>query len=81
MHTILVHMKNITLSAKEEAIEKGRQVARSRKTTLNELFRDWLEQLDEGELREHAYHRQMDRMEGRVRVGCRKFTREEMNER
>ncbi|NBB78132.1 MAG: hypothetical protein GVY36_01590 [Verrucomicrobia bacterium] len=74
-------MKNITLSAREEAIEKGRQVARSRKTTLNGLFRDWLEQLDEGELREQAYHQQMNRMEGRVRVGRRKFTREEMNER
>lgn len=74
-------LKNITLSANEEAIEKGRQVARSRKTTLNGLFRNWLEQLDEGELREQAYHRLMNRMEGRVRVGQRKFTREEMNER
>lgn len=74
-------MKNITLSAKEEAIEKGRQVARSRKTTLNELFRDWLNQLDEGKLRELAFHQQMDRMAGRIKVGRRKFTREEMNER
>lgn len=74
-------LKNITLSANEEAIEKGRQVARSRKTTLNGLFRNWLEQLDEGELREQAYKRLMSRMEGRVRVGHRKFTREEMNER
>lgn len=74
-------MKNITLSAKEEAIEKGRQVARSRKTTLNELFRDWLNQLDEGKLREMAFHQQMERMAGRIKVGRRKFTREEMNER
>lgn len=41
-------MKNITLSAREDAIEKGREVARSWKTTLNELFWNWLEQLDEG---------------------------------
>jgi hypothetical protein len=74
-------MKNITLSAKEEAIEKGRQVARSRKTTLNELFRDWLNQLDEGKLREEVFHQQMNRMAGRIRVGRQKFTREEMNER
>ncbi|MGC9451261.1 MAG: hypothetical protein ACP5I4_07420 [Oceanipulchritudo sp.] len=74
-------MKNITLSAREEAIERGREVARIRKTTLNELFRGWLEQLGEGQLRERAYHRQMDRLAGRVRVGRRKFTREEMNER
>lgn len=74
-------MKNITLSAKEEAIEKGRQVARSRKTTLNELFRDWLNQLDEGKLREEVFHQQMNRMAGRIKVGRKKFTREEMNER
>ncbi|MGF1530566.1 MAG: hypothetical protein ACFCU4_04300 [Puniceicoccaceae bacterium] len=74
-------MKNITLSAKAEAIEKGRKVARSRKTTLNGLFREWLEQLDEGELLEQAYDRQMSRMQGRVCVGQRKYTREEMNER
>lgn len=74
-------MKNITLSAREEAIQKGREVARNRRTTLNGLFRDWLEQLDEGTLREQAYRQQMERMQGRVRVGRHKFTREQMNER
>jgi len=77
---MFVHMRNITLSASEEAIERARQVARNRNTTLNGLFRIWLEQLGEGELREQAFHQQMNRLEGRVRVG-RKFTREEMNER
>ena len=74
-------MKNITLSANEEAIERARQVARDRKTTLNGLFRNWLEQLGEGELRAQAFDQQMNRLEGRIRVGGRKFTREEMNER
>lgn len=69
------------MSAREEAIERGRLVARSRKTTLNGLFRNWLEQLGEGDLREMAYREQMDRMAGRVRVGIRTCTREEMNER
>lgn len=73
-------MKNITLSAPEDAIERGRKVARSQKTTLNGLFRSWLNQLGEGELREQAYLQQMDRVRARVRVGQRKFTREEMNE-
>jgi len=73
-------MKNVTLSAPEDAIERGREVARSQKTTLNGLFRSWLNQLDEGELRAQAYLQQMNRMQGRVRVGRRKFTREEMNE-
>lgn len=81
MHTSLVQMKNITLSAREEAIGKGREVARSRKTTLNGLFRTWLEQLDDGALREQAYRQQMKQMQGRVRVGQRTFMREEMNER
>ena len=74
-------MKNITLSAREDAIENGRQLARSRKTTLNGLFREWLDQLDEGELREQTYRRQTDTLAERVRVGRRKCTREEMNER
>jgi hypothetical protein len=75
-----VPVRNITLSASEEAIERARQVARNRKTTSNGFFRNWLEQIGEGELREHAYHQQMSRLEGRIRVD-RKVTREEMNER
>jgi hypothetical protein len=62
------------LSANEEAIERGRQVARNRKTTLNERVRNWLEQLGEGELREQAFYQQMNRMDGRIRVGSRKAT-------
>jgi len=74
-------MKNVTLSASEESIERGRRLASSRHTTLNELFRNWLDQLGEGELREQAYRQQMESLKGRVRVGRRRFTREEMNER
>ena len=74
-------MKNITLSAREESIRRGREVARSRNTTFNDLFREWLDQLGEGELREQAYHQQMETLERRVRVGRRKFSREAMNER
>lgn len=74
-------MKNITLSAREELIESGRRVASSRKTTLNGLFREWLGQLGEGELREKVYVQHMEQLGKRIRVGGRKFTREEMNER
>ncbi len=74
-------MKNITLSARQDLIERGRQMARNRKTTLNALFRDWLEQMGDGEMREQTYRQQMKRLTGRVRVGNRKLTREEMNER
>jgi hypothetical protein len=74
-------MKNITLSAREELIESGRKVALSRKTTLNGLFREWLEQLGDGELRKKVYLQHMEELGKRIRVGSRKFNREEMNER
>ncbi len=35
-------MKNITLSADEAAIEQARALARSRHKTLNQAFREWL---------------------------------------
>ena len=38
-------MKNITLSADERTIELAREEARKRKTTLNALFREWIEDL------------------------------------
>jgi hypothetical protein len=37
-------MKRITLSADESLIKQARRVARIRHTTLNEAFREWLEQ-------------------------------------
>ncbi len=40
MHTIAV--KNITLSAEEDLIERARLRAAKQKTTLNAAFRDWL---------------------------------------
>lgn len=36
-------MKNITLSADEKLIEKARERARKEHTTLNQRFREWLE--------------------------------------
>lgn len=80
VRTKVVCMKNITLSAHESLIDAGRKVAMSRKTTLNALFREWLSKLGEGELREQAYLQHMDELSKHVRVGGRKFTREEMNE-
>ena len=74
-------MKNVTLSAKEDLIERGRRVAAERHTTLNALFREWLESLDEREVRELEYRETMRRLSERVKVGGRKFSREEMNER
>jgi hypothetical protein len=37
-------MKNITLSADEDMIERARLIAREQRRTLNDAFRDWLVQ-------------------------------------
>jgi hypothetical protein len=39
-------MKNITFSAQEEAIERARKVAAQNHRTLNELFREWLDDMN-----------------------------------
>jgi predicted transcriptional regulator len=35
-------MKNVTLSADEDLIEKARAIARAQRRTLNAAFREWL---------------------------------------
>jgi predicted transcriptional regulator len=72
-------MKNITLSADEDLIERGRAIARERRTTMNGLFREWLAQLtaSTGETRES------DSLMRRLRYvnAGRHYSRDEMNER
>jgi hypothetical protein len=72
-------MKNITLSADEDLIEQARLVARTRRTTLNAAFRQWLEQFTSREGSARDVDALMDRL-GHVRAG-RRFGRKEMNER
>jgi len=72
-------MKNITYSANEETIDRAREVARSRRKTLNELFREWLEDIANRNSSVKEYDALMKRLKY-VDAG-RKFTREEMNER
>lgn len=79
MYTITI-MKNITLSAPEELIEKARQKAASKGTTLNDEFRKWLKsQTISGEDRVARYEQMMNKL-SYVNAG-RTFTRQEMNER
>ena len=77
-------MKNITLSAEEHLIEKAREKAQSKNTTLNAEFRRWLEGYamddNDAELRVQRYVNLMEELSN-VRTGGRKFTRDEMNER
>ena len=42
-------MKNITLSADEDLIERERLIARGQHRTLNEAFREWLAQFSQRE--------------------------------
>jgi predicted transcriptional regulator len=73
-------MRNITLSAEDELIDRARQVARQKHTTLNEAFREWLAQFTTSAGDDVA---QFDELMSRLtpmKAG-RHFTREEMNER
>ena len=72
-------MKNITFSADEALIKTARRRAAAANTTLNELFRSWLESFVSEPAAADAYERLMSRLE-HVRAGG-TFSREEMNER
>lgn len=76
-------MKNITFSAQEESIEKARKVAFLRHRTLNELFREWLDSIDEDANRSENNTKTFANLweqTNYLRVG-KKVSREEMNER
>ena len=73
------NLKNITLSASSETIERARLRAREQRTTLNAAFREWLERYSGGRPTAAEYRQIMGQLR-HVRPG-RKFTREEMNQR
>jgi len=73
-------MKNITLSADEHLIEEARAVARSRRTTLNEAFREWLVQFTARPSGSREIEKLMRRLKY-VNTGGRHYTRDELNER
>ena len=74
-------MKNITLSADEHVIKLARERAASEHTTLNARFREWLEDYSQKEKRVEEAMACIDSLSKKLRLGGRKFTREEMNER
>ena len=78
-------LKNITLSADEALIREARRQAALRNTTLNALFREWLERFvtqqdEEARRQAAARYDELMRQLSHVNAG-RKFTREELNER
>ncbi len=74
-------MKNITLSAEEAKIEKARRIADERHTSLNQMFRDWLDSLETQSRKGEAFLNFVKEAQGSYEVGNRKFSRDEMNER
>lgn len=77
MYTGIV--RNITLSAEEELIERARMRAIREKTTLNAAFREWLARYAGAGTTGKEYRDLMKRLR-HVRPG-RHFSREELNER
>ena len=77
MYTVLV--RNITLSADADLIDKARQIAKSEHKTLNAAFRDWLETYTRRKGDVEAFRAVMERLEHIDAGGP--YTRDEMNER
>jgi hypothetical protein len=72
-------MKTVTFRVDDNLIEEARSVARSRQTTLNAAFREWLETYVRPVGDVHEFDLLMRRLR-HVRSG-RQSTRSEMNER
>ncbi|MGA3345226.1 MAG: hypothetical protein ABSC76_10195 [Terracidiphilus sp.] len=72
-------MKNITLSADEDLIERARLIAREQRRTLNDAFREWLVQFSQSAGDAQGFNALMARLR-HVDAG-RRFSRDELNER
>jgi hypothetical protein len=72
-------MKNVTLSANEDVIRKAKNKAQNNNTTLNSLFRKWLDDYT----RDKNIALELERflIETEYAVAGRGFTRDEFNER
>jgi hypothetical protein len=72
-------MKNITISADEAVLTQARRRAKGEHRTLNDLFRQWLNQYIAQAGAADSYEATMRRL-AHVSAG-RRFSREEMHER
>lgn len=75
-------MKNITLSADERIIEKARDAARKRGLSLNQMIREYLEELATGSQSNNEFQRLQELSE--LAAGHRgnwNFNRDELHER
>jgi hypothetical protein len=72
-------MKNITLSADEDLIDRARSIAHAQRRTLNAAFREWLTQFAQSAGDTQGFDALMMQMR-HVNAGGH-FTRDDMNER
>ncbi len=72
-------LKNITLSAEEELVEKARLKARKERTTLNAAFRQWLKHYANAGTKSQDYEALMKTL-NYAHPG-KTFSRDELNER
>ncbi len=83
-HELRVHyiraMKNITFSADEQLIELAREEARTHRTTLNSLFREWLADLARRDEVRAKADEAIHNLSAHLSFDH-KLTREELNER
>jgi predicted transcriptional regulator len=73
-------MKNVTLSAPDDLLDRARRRAESESTTVNALFRQWLAQYVGEKTLNRADVERILASVSHFRAG-RRFTREERNER
>jgi hypothetical protein len=72
-------MRNITLSADEDLIERARSIARGQRRTLNAAFREWLTQFAQSTGDAQGFDALMKQL-GHVDAGGH-FSRDDLNER
>ena len=72
-------VKNVTLSADDDLIDKARAVAKAQRRTLNDAFREWLRQFTDSDGDVQGFDALMSRMK-HIDAGGH-YSRDELNER
>ena len=76
----MIKIRNITLSAEENALQKARKKAVREGKSLNVKFREWLQKYIAPQDYSQNYEKLMKSLK-RVNPGGKKFSRDEANER
>jgi hypothetical protein len=75
--------RNLTLTLDDDLLRAARKVAMDRNTSVNQLVRDYLADLVRETDRQQTALANLDRIfrQSRIRIGLRKWTRQELHER